>query len=226
MCASNPARCSHLQHPPLLIPNARRVSLSQGINSAGSFITGALVDTVILLLLIAMASILKEMPEQQGALVPVAVVILVLMFLVVCLEFWTVNLWWKNNQGEGDAKIAFWTMFKNAYGFMKMHNVLVLFTSYLFTTISCVILMSTNITTLPSTYVPSDARRELKGGEVMASSDSAISGMYFLRGDETPGPCDPLAHVVDVHLHDDATCRLHGFQALFGEAQHLPSFRH
>lgn len=29
------------QHPPLLIPNARRVSLSQGINSAGSFITGA-----------------------------------------------------------------------------------------------------------------------------------------------------------------------------------------
>jgi hypothetical protein len=145
------------------------------------------VDTVILLLLVAMASILKEMPEQQGALVPVAVVILILMFLVVCLEFWTVNLWWKNNQGEGDAKIAFWTMFKNAYGFMKMHNVLVLFTSYLFTTISCVILMSTNITTLPSTYVPSDARRELKGGDVMQATDSAVSGMY-IKGDETQAP--------------------------------------
>ena len=68
---------------------------------------------MILLLLIAMASILKEMPEQQGALVPVAVVILVLMFLVVCLEFWTVNLCGRTIKAMEDCIL---TMFKNATG--------------------------------------------------------------------------------------------------------------
>ena len=115
MCASNPARCSHLPTPAFTHPQCTSRFALTGNKFGWKLHYGRLVvDTVILLLLIAMASILKEMPEQQGALVPVAVVILVLMFLVVCLEFWTVNLWWKNNQGEGDAKIAFWTMFKNA----------------------------------------------------------------------------------------------------------------
>ena len=41
---------------------------------------------------------------------------------------------------------------------MKMHSVVVLLWSYLFTAISCVIVMTSEIVTLPSSYDPTKGR--------------------------------------------------------------------
>jgi hypothetical protein len=146
-------------------------------------------DGVVLMLLIGMAFVLKETPERQNDIKPLAVVLLALMVILVEEELRTTYLWWKNNEGEGDSKIAFKTMLREAITFMRMHNVIVLFWSYLFTTVSCITVLTCSIATLPSGYVDASGSlgRRLKGGEVIASTSSATAGMYLV-GDTDLAP--------------------------------------
>lgn len=79
-----------------------------------------LVDCILMLMLIVLAFWLKTYPESQGEMLPLAVAMLVLMVMLVVVELWTTYLWWQNNQGEGDARVSTWTMFKGSLRFMQV----------------------------------------------------------------------------------------------------------
>lgn len=136
-------------------------------------------DGVILLLLIGMAFALKEMPQRQNEMKPVAGTILGLMAILVEEELRTTYLWWKNNEGEGDSKVAFRTMMKDAIKFMELHNVTTLLYSYLFTTISCIVVLTCDISSIPDVHFNSSTA--VKG------PDSSTAGMYYV-GDRDFAP--------------------------------------
>ena len=132
-------------------------------------------DGVILLLLIGMAFALKEMPQRQNEMKPVAGTILGLMAILVEEELRTTYLWWKNNEGEGDSKVAFRTMMKDAIKFMELHNVTTLLYSYLFTTMSCIVVLTCDISTLPDVHFNSSTA--VKGpGSSTATSHPGFCG--------------------------------------------------
>jgi hypothetical protein len=132
-----------------------------------------------MVLLIGMAFALKEAPSRQNDMKPIAVTILVLMAILVEEELRTTYLWWQNNAGEGDAKIAFRTMMNNALRFMEMHNVTVLFVAYFFTAISCILVITFDISSLPDVHFNSSA--------VLKGDDASVSGMYLV-GDRNEAP--------------------------------------
>ena len=112
---------------------------------------------------------------------------LVLMFLMTAEEVRVCVLYYKNYQGEGDAAVPFKQMLGQLYTFCKLHWVHVLFWSYLFTAISCIIILvcplETALVLLPDNTlnithdaVGSSYGRRLRGGNVIGAGEATTSG--------------------------------------------------
>ena len=123
-------------------------------------------DLTILLMLILMALLLKEMPERQDSLSGLAVALLMLMAILTEEELRLIYLWWRNNQGEGDARTPTRTMVSQAWQFCMAHCVHVMLMSYACTLVSCILVLAYDLEPQPdvSNITGAAGGRRLKGG--------------------------------------------------------------
>ena len=152
-------------------------------------------DFAVTAMLILLAFWLKEYPEQQQSMAPLVYTILVLMVVLIEEELRCAYLWWLNNQGLGDAKLTFRQMMLGSIEFMKSHGVLLLFAAYLFTFVSCILVLTSAVAALPPDYQPDVtddtgmSRRVLKGGggESVSLGDESVAGMYYVGDKSSAG---------------------------------------
>ncbi len=100
------------------------------------------------------------------------------MFFVIVEELRICALYWKNNVGDGDAKLDAKEMFKQCLTFAKLHWVRILFFAYLFTFASCIIILAVPLEGSPfdTTNATATHRMLRGGGGVIAASGSQTTG--------------------------------------------------
>ena len=96
-------------------------------------------------------------------------------------EVRTAYLWWMNNVGEGDARVSRRDMTRGAVTFMQLHFVDLLLYSYLFASVSCIIIIGFPIDVVDEAYANSTSSgRMLKGGDVIVGGDMSVAGMLYV----------------------------------------------
>jgi len=135
-------------------------------------------DSFMLLMLLALALVLKQDPGLGPSLRPMCVAMLVLMAFLSFLEVHVTFLYYRNNQGEGDSRVPMNEMRKQVLHFCRLHWVRVLMWAYVFTAISCFIVLAAPLEDHHDAVYNSTARRSLRAGGVVTSAGVAATTLF------------------------------------------------
>ena len=138
-------------------------------------------DFIVLGLLVVVAFVLKASPDNADWVRPLCVIEIVLMVALTVEELRIARLYWKANQGEGDAYIPPRAMMAQIMTFWKLHWVRPLLCSYLFTFVSCVLVLCWDLEEQPDLHALANASgsgqgRMLRGGGISTEAASTTTG--------------------------------------------------
>ena len=169
-----------------------------------------LVDCILLICLVTLSFALKSSPDNQEAVKPLCIAMLVLIGILVIEELRVGYLYVKNYafDGDGDGDVDAVDMRRQLHQFFKLHWINLLFYSYLFTIAACVIVLTVDLEPQPLMYNGTLHSASYVAAKTLAES-SGITGRMLRGGGGVMGGAEGESSIATVTMGS-----LGGFQTM------------